>query len=69
MRTLKTVLFIGLVTTTGCKWTDFDDLESQTWVSTTTKPNKDTTDFGIALAPLASTSGGKLAVFAKGEPQ
>ena len=69
MRTLKTILLAGLVTTAGCKWTDFDDLESQTWVSTTTKPNKQSTDFGIALAPLATTSGGKLAVFANGEPQ
>lgn len=73
MRTFKTILFVGLLGlgTTGCKWTDFDDLESETWVSTTTKPNKDSTDFGIALARGArtSTSGGKLAVFANGEPQ
>jgi hypothetical protein len=69
MRTINTILFVGLVTATGCKWTDFDDLEAQTWVSTTTKPNKDSTDVGLALAPLASTSGGKLAVIANGDPQ
>ena len=33
MRTLGKMIFIGLVATTGCKWTDFDDLEGETWVS------------------------------------
>jgi hypothetical protein len=53
----------------ACKWTDFDDLEKETWVSTITKPNSDSTDFGIALARGASTgsSGGKLAALGSAE--
>ncbi len=34
----------------GCSWTTFDDLESETWVRLVTEPNDDSSDFGIALA-------------------
>jgi hypothetical protein len=73
MRTLSSILFVGLVSTSasGCKWTDFDDLESETWVTSTEKPNKESTDFGVALARGArsSTSGGSLVAIGAGKPQ
>ncbi|HVK83847.1 MAG TPA: hypothetical protein VM513_07055 [Kofleriaceae bacterium] len=67
MRTLGKMIFIGLVATTGCKWTDFDDLEGETWVRSVEKPNDDSSDFGIALA--RGGGAGKLAVLGSNQPQ
>ncbi|MDX2087119.1 MAG: hypothetical protein SFX73_04685 [Kofleriaceae bacterium] len=73
MRTLSSVLFVGLVISSGagCKWTDFDDLEAEAWVTSTEKPNTASTDFGIALArgSRSSTNGGTLVAIASGKPQ
>jgi hypothetical protein len=64
MRTLKSILgTAALVSSIGaCKWTEFDDLEKETWVSTTGKPNSDSTDYGVAIQRglKSSPSGGKL---------
>jgi len=53
----------------ACKWTEFDDLEKETWVSTTKKPNSDSTDFGMAIqrGARASASGGKLVAMGSAE--
>lgn len=71
MRTLSSLLFLGLVSTSGCKWTDFDDLASETWVHTTEKPNTSSADFGVALARGArsSASGGTVVAFGTSDPQ
>lgn len=55
---------------TGCKWTDFDDLEGDTWVSSTDKPNGDSTDYGVAIARgQKGSNGGKLVVIGAGQAQ
>jgi hypothetical protein len=33
----------------ACNWTEFDDLEDQTWVNSTKKPNVKSTDYGVAI--------------------
>ena len=54
----------------GCKWTDFDDLEKDTWVSSTDKPNGDSTDYGVAIARgQKGSNGGKLVVIGAGQAQ
>lgn len=55
MRT--TTLFLLGATLVGCNWTEFDDLEGDTWISVQGQPNDDSTDFGVALARGARTSG------------
>lgn len=54
----------------ACKWTDFDDLEDQTWVDSTKKPNLKSSDYGIAIQRGAdageSGAGGTLAVLGAG---
>lgn len=53
----------------ACKWTEFDDLEKETWVHTITKPSGDSADFGMAIqrGARASTSGGKLVAMGSAE--
>lgn len=49
----------------ACKWTEFDDLEKETWVEATTKPGEvKSGDYGLAIArgAQASTDGGRLVV-------
>jgi hypothetical protein len=54
----------------GCKWTDFDDLEKDTWVSSTDKPNGDSTDYGVAIQRgQRGSNGGKLVVIGAGQAQ
>jgi len=77
MRTFKLLgtFLLGstaLVSSLGaCKWTEFDDLEKETWVSVTTKPNGDSTDYGVAIQRGAriSASGGKLVALGAGQAQ
>ncbi len=71
---MRTTLFVTgcalLSAGVGCKWTDFDDLEKDTWVSSTDKPNGDSTDYGVAIARgQRSTNGGKLVVIGAGQAQ
>lgn len=54
----------------GCNWTDFDDLEKDTWVSSTDKPNGDSTDYGVAIQRgQRGSNGGKLVVIGAGQAQ
>ena len=50
----------------ACKWTEFDDLETEAWVHSTTKPDSNSADWGIALLPGGSvtspTAGDRLIV-------
>jgi hypothetical protein len=48
---------------TGCKWTDFDDLEDQTWVRSTQDPELGANDYAVAIAGVAPDgAGGTLVV-------
>ena len=63
-------LAASLTTGTGCKWTEFDDLEGDTWVTATDKPNGDSTDYGLAIARgQRGANGGKLVVIGAGQAQ
>jgi hypothetical protein len=50
----------------ACKWTEFDDLQDETWVGSTEKPNVKSSDYGIAIQRgddgTDSASSGTLAV-------
>ncbi len=71
---MRTTLFITgcalLSTGVGCNWTTFDDLEKDTWVSSTDKPNGDSTDYGVAIQRgQRGSNGGKLVVIGAGQAQ
>ncbi len=75
MRTLSLLAAICLAGASvgACKWTDFDDLEKDTWVSVTSKPNGDSTDYGVAIQRGSRMSpaggGGKLVAIGAGDAQ
>lgn len=47
----------------SCLWTDFDDLQDDTWVHSTGKPDNAATNWAVAVARVARTGdGGRLAV-------
>jgi len=51
----------------GCKWTDFDDLASETWVDSTEKPEVKSSDYGIAIQRSSRMGdGGRLVVLGAG---
>jgi hypothetical protein len=53
----------------ACKWTEFDDLQNQTWVSSTDKPGVKSSDYGVASQRgPRSTSGGTLVVIGANQP-
>jgi hypothetical protein len=53
----------------ACKWTEFDDLQNQTWVGSTEKPNVKSSDYGVAIQRGATlTSGGTLVVVGANQP-
>ena len=71
MRT--TMLFLAATAAASlaaCKWTEFDDLEGDTWVDSTEKPDVKSSDYGVAIQPGAhagdSATGGTLAVIGAG---
>lgn len=43
---------------TGCKWTDFDDLEDAAWVESTLKPNDRSNNWAMGITRGKRTSGG-----------
>ena len=47
---------ISLLLFGACKWTEFDDLETEAWVHSTTKPDSNSADWGIALLPGGSVT-------------
>jgi len=70
MRTIRRRSFLALgaaclplLAAGGCKWTDFDDLKEDTWVTSTGKPDNAAASWAVAIARLRqSGSGGTLAV-------
>ncbi|MBL9014200.1 MAG: hypothetical protein JNL83_08485 [Myxococcales bacterium] len=68
--TLYTAALLALAAAPACKWTEFDDLEGDTWVTATDKPNGDSTDYGVAIARgQRGSNGGKLVVLGSGQAQ
>jgi hypothetical protein len=69
---MRTTMFLLLTASTlgACKWTEFDDLEADTWVDSTGKPDVKSSDYGVAIQPGSdaseSASGGTLAVIGAG---
>lgn len=69
MRTTMLFLAAGAAALGACKWTEFDDLQNETWVGSTEKPNVRSADYGIALQRGAKTpSGGTLIVIGANQP-
>ena len=69
MRTTMLFLAAGAAALGACKWTEFDDLQNQTWVGSTEKPNVKSSDYGIAIQRGAKlTSGGTLVVIGANQP-
>lgn len=63
------LLFLLGISLVGCKWTDFDDLEDDTWVRSTEDPDLGATDYAVAIAGVStSSSGGMLAVVSDDTP-
>jgi hypothetical protein len=61
-------LALPLLAAGGCKWTDFDDLKEDTWVTATGKPDNDAANWAVAITRLVRTgSGGTLAVLGASE--
>ncbi len=71
MRTkLYAAALVALAAAPACKWTEFDDLEGDTWVTATDKPNGDSTDYGVALARgQTKGDGATLVVLGAGDAQ
>lgn len=71
MRTILSILGLSglsLLAAGGCKWTVFDDLEGETWVTATDRPDNGAANWGVALARVArSGPGGTLAVLGASE--
>ncbi len=65
-KTLMTSLGLGafaVVASSGCKWSEFDDLESAAWVESTEKPDNDSANWAVAIQRgQRAGTGGKLAV-------
>ncbi len=63
---MRTYLLAALAATSllgACKWTDFDDLEGETWVRSTEDPDIGSSDYAVAIAGVSTgASGGVLAV-------
>jgi len=75
-RALQALLILAGAATLGsslgaCKWTDFDDLKDEAWVTATPKPDNGSTNWAVAIAPGKRTTGpndgGKLAVIGTAE--
>ena len=39
----------------ACKWIEFDDLQNQTWVTSTQKPDVTSIDYGVAMRAVSET--------------
>jgi hypothetical protein len=48
MRTMMLTL-LAAASLAACKWTEFDDLQNQTWVTSVQKPDVKSTDYGVAI--------------------
>ena len=59
MRTnvLRSFLALSLLAAGGCKWTDFDDLKEDTWVTATGKPDNSAANWGVAISRVNRGTG------------
>lgn len=64
---MRKLLLLALLAS-GCKWTEFDDLESEMWVESTEKPDSNSSDWAVALTSSlhASDDGGEITVLGAG---
>lgn len=64
---MRTTIWFLLVASSlpACKWTEFDDLQAQTWVTSTQKPNVKSSDWGVAIQRGGD---GRLVVIGAGQP-
>lgn len=64
-------LFIALAIASGataCRWSTFDDLESEAWVVSVERPENDSANWAVALQEMqGSGAGGRLAVIGASE--
>jgi hypothetical protein len=58
MRTTMLLLAAGAAALGACKWTEFDDLQNDTWVGSTEKPSVKSADYGVAIQRGKTLSGG-----------
>ena len=59
---------VGIASLGACKWSEFDDLKDEAWVSATTKPDNGSTNWGVAIARGARAGDpAKLAVIGTAE--
>jgi hypothetical protein len=63
MRTMMLTL-LAAASLAACKWTEFDDLQNQTWVTSVQKPDVKSTDYGVAIQRGGD---GRLAVIGAGQ--
>jgi len=67
MRT-TTWLMLAASTIAACSWTQFDDLQRETWVTSSEKPDVKSSDFGVAIQRGArGGDGGTLVVLGAGQ--
>ena len=68
MNNLILVTWFFASTLGACKWTTFDDLKEEAWVNATTKPDRPSTNWGVAInRGTRAGAGGKLAVMGTAE--
>lgn len=66
---LATAIAATLSGAAGCKWTDFDDLENETWVRSTEDPELGANDYAVAIAGVETgAAGGSLLVISDDSP-
>ncbi|MBA3393890.1 MAG: hypothetical protein H0T89_14675 [Deltaproteobacteria bacterium] len=57
------IMGLAALASGGCKWSEFDDLESEAWVESTQKPDNDSSNWAVAIQRgQRGGTGGKLAV-------
>jgi len=70
MRHAMCATWFAVAALSGCKWTEFDDLEKDTWVDSTGKPDVKSSDWGVTIQRGASASdssgAGTLAIIGAG---
>jgi hypothetical protein len=69
---MRTILFITVgalaASAAACKWTEFDDLSDETWVSSTEKPDVKSSNYGVAIQRgNKAGSEGRLVVIGAGQ--
>lgn len=66
---MRNLLLVFVAVAPACKWTDFDDLREEAWVTATQKPDNGSSNWGVAIQRTAQSaaSGGGIAVVGTAE--